>query len=350
MYKRLSIIVFCIVVGIAFSTISYSQDDPATTETKEIESTDTGTADTGTTEPGTVVSPDAKVYYLSGNIFANAKVQFKLQAKDNLLLDKIMYRIDSGDYQVYQNPFLIETEGNHLISYYGVDKIGNMEEAKLFRVIIDTTAPDVTVTNNSQVISANGKYYISKNFTFTIEAYDALSGVNKVEYTLNGEAKEYTAPFSIASDGEIEMKVSAVDNVNNSNDQYSFIIRDDKGKVSTLREGIAKFAVDNTPPAVQITPSEVLNKTADDKNIASTNVKYGVSATDADSGVASIQVRIDNVGDFAPYFNEIKFKTNGEHSIEAKAIDRVGNVSEVTSLSVFVDTIAPESKLDTIPE
>jgi hypothetical protein len=345
MYKRLSIIVFCIVIGIAFSTFSYSQDDPATTENKEVQVTDTSK-----TETGTVVSPDAKVYYLSGNIFANSKVQFKLQAKDNLLLDKIMYRVDGGEYQAYQNPFLIETEGNHQISYYGVDKIGNMEEAKLFRVIIDTTAPEITVTNNSQVINANGKYYISKSFTFTIEAYDALSGVNKVEYSLNGEAKEYTAPFSIASDGEIEMKVNAVDNVNNKNDQYAFSIRDDKGKVSTLREGTAKFAVDNTAPAVQITPSEMLNKTADGKNIASTNVKYAVSATDADSGVASIQVRIDNVGDFATYFNEIKFKTNGEHAIEAKAIDRVGNVSGITALSVFVDTIAPESKLDTIPE
>jgi len=349
MSKKLSIIVFCFIIGIFFSAISYSQNDPATTDDKGVKATDAG--EKGTAKEGTtVVAPDAKVFMLNGNLFVNNKVQYKLQSKDNFLLDKIMYRIDGGEYLVYANPFTIDTEGNHTIGYYGVDKIGNQEENKLFLVIVDTTAPEITVTSNNPVISANGKYYISKNYNFSIEAYDALSGVNKIDYTLNGDAKEYASPFSIASEGEIELKVSAVDNVNNKADQYVINIVDAKGKTETLRDATAKLAVDNTAPVVQITPSEELKKAENDKNIASDNVKYSVGATDADSGVASVQVRVDGMGDFTPYMNQIKFKSNGEHMIEAKAIDRVGNVSEVKSLSVFVDIVPPESKINTIPE
>ncbi len=352
MRKKLSIIVFCIIAGFAYSTFSYSQDDPATTKMKD--GNVTGTAEKAgqknAMDETAVVSQDAKVFYQSGNIFANATVQFKLQAKDNLLLDRIMYRIDSGDYQVYQNPFVIDVEGNHQISYFAIDKIGNQEDAKIFRVITDSTAPDIIVNTNIPVINANGKYYISSSYTFGIDAYDALSGVEKIEYSLNGAAREYTAPFSIASEGDVELKVNANDNVNNRNNRFAFSILDERGKSSVLNEAAVRFSVDNTPPAVLINPSEALNKTADNKNIASTSVKYTVSATDIDSGVSSIHVRIDNIGDFMPYFSDIKFKSNGEHTIEAKAIDRVGNVSAVTAFSVFVDTIAPDTKIDTIPE
>lgn len=346
MSKKLSIIVFCFIVGIFFSALSYSQEDPATTADKDTTVTDKS----GDTKQETVVSPDAKVYLLNGNIFVNNKVQYKLQAKDNVLLDKIMYRIDGGEYQVYSAPFAIEAEGQHVISYYGVDKIGNQEADKLFRIIVDNTAPDINVISNTPIISANGKYYISKNYNFSIESYDALSGVNKVDYSVNGEAKEYVNPFSIAAEGEVELKVSSVDNVNNKAEQFALSVLTDKGKAETIRGALTKLAVDNAAPVVTITPSEELKKAENDKNIAANTVKYDVTATDADSGIAAILVRVDNTGDFAPYINQIKFKTNGEHFIEAKAIDRVGNVSELKSLSVFVDVIAPESQINTMPE
>ena len=351
MLKKLLIISFCFVVGVVFSTLSFSQDDPAATDPAAVEDTTTDKAagDTGT-EGGTATGPEAKTYYNGENTYVNSSVQFKLQAKDNIALDKIFYRVDNNEIQEYQNPFTIANEGIHNVSYYGVDKIGNQEEAKVYQIVVDTTAPDVAITANTPVVKANGKIFISKNFNFAINSVDRLSGVNKVEYSLNGETKEYVAPFSIASEGEVELKVKAIDNVNNATENYVIRLVDPNGNEEVLTGATNKFAVDNASPTVQITPSEALKKSANDKNIASIGVKYAVAATDNDSGIASIQIRIDGQGDFVTYINEIRFKTNGEHTIEAKALDRVGNVSDVQTLAVFVDVVAPESRLETIPE
>ncbi|MGL4369637.1 MAG: OmpL47-type beta-barrel domain-containing protein, partial [Spirochaetota bacterium] len=69
-----------------------------------------------------------------------------------------------------------------------------------------------------------------------------------------------------------------------------------------------------------------------------------------ESGVKMIMVRADGKGDFVPYEKEVFFTTNGDHYIEAKAIDAVGNVSDTVILSVYVDVIPPKTSVETVAE
>jgi hypothetical protein len=53
---------------------------------------------------------------------------FQADHQDNVMTDKIEYRIDDGALAVYQEPFVIDTEGKHIITFFGTDKLGNKED------------------------------------------------------------------------------------------------------------------------------------------------------------------------------------------------------------------------------
>ncbi|HPK45843.1 MAG TPA: hypothetical protein PLV62_12750, partial [Spirochaetota bacterium] len=95
------------------------------------------------------------------NTFVNSKVKFELIAKDNIATDKILYKLDAGNELEYKEPFTIYDEGKHTISYYSIDKVGNKEDMKTFKVIVDNTPPVVNVAVSAPVIKSGDKLYAS---------------------------------------------------------------------------------------------------------------------------------------------------------------------------------------------
>lgn len=307
------------------------------------ESPATRISTTGTTVEG-------KVFVQDTNTYVNSKVKFKLCSRDNFLADKIEYRIDGSDVKVYDSPFNLAEEGKRVISYYGIDKIGNREDAKSMRVIVDNTAPSILVTANMPVLSQGSKVYVSKDFMFRVDARDELSGVAKVEYSLNGtDYKAYRAPFNIPSEGTINLKIRATDNVANVQEQFVMKVYDEQGKEVDVKNVAMTLQTDNVAPVVEIKADRELVQ-RNGRNVAANDVKYTITATDEASGVQHVFVRLDEKGDFAPYAGQVQFNTNGEHLIEAKAVDKAGNMSSVSILSVFVDIIPPETTIQTVVE
>jgi hypothetical protein len=43
-----------------------------------------------------------------------------------------MFSLDDGSWTTYGEPFLVETEGNHVLRFYSVDNAGNAEQVKTF--------------------------------------------------------------------------------------------------------------------------------------------------------------------------------------------------------------------------
>lgn len=282
------------------------------------------------------------------NTFVNSKVQFELFSRDNVATDRILYAINAGAEIVYTAPFAIYEEGRHSIAYYSIDKIGNKEEPKAFRVIVDNTAPVVNVSVTAPVVRSGNILYASRNFSFIIEAKDARSGVSSIQYSLDKtNYQPYITPFSIPVDGNITLSITAMDNVANFTERYSMTARDENGNEISLADGNVALFVDNRSPIVAISPDKELLDRAG-KKIATADYTYTISASDQESGVSSILVRLGGKGEFKPYTGALKFDTNGDHLIEARAIDKVGNVSTTAVLSVFVDIIAPETTIKTI--
>jgi hypothetical protein len=350
MIKKLTIIILCLATGIFFTTLSFSQADKKADEPQkaEIKEEAVKTEADKKEEKKVVVLPAAKTFTDGAAIYVNSQVLFKLTATDDISLDKIEYKIDDAAPLVYQNPFSLATEGPHSIKYYGIDRMGNKEAEKSYSVIVDNTGPAVIVTANAPMKKVGEKLYFTRALFFSINAGDALSGVNKVEYSTNGiDYKEYAAPFSIPSKGEITMKVKAIDNVNNPTEQFAFRVVDDYGNVVESTDAAIKLYTDETPPVVEIRPDKEI-KQIDAKNVTTTDVKYTVTARDDESGVAVIFYRVDGKGEFVPYKSMIQFLTNGKHQIDAKAVDKVGNVSDIVTFSVYVDVLPPRSTIETM--
>ena len=297
-----------------------------------------------------VSATQAAIYTQGLNTYVNPRVKFRLFTTDNIFADKIEYKIDAGEVKVFAEPFSVEQEGKHVIAYNGVDKIGNREDAKSYRIIVDATAPTIIITSNKPLMQQGDKLYVSKDFAFKVDTRDDISGVKSVEYSINGtDFMAYREPFGIPTDGAVNLKVRAIDNVLNTQETYVLKLVDQSGNPVELKQSAVAMQTDNVAPKVEIK----CDKTFLDKNgvkVVSNDAKYSIVATDEASGVGMVYMRVDGRGEFMPYTSELLFNTNGEHSLEAKSVDKAGNMSPVSVLSVYVDVIPPESRLETVTQ
>jgi hypothetical protein len=358
MFRKLAITCVCCIIAVWAVSASYSQSEgddttaPAAVTDDTAPQADVAQPEGDTAQPAvvTTTAEKAKSYFDGAFTYVNIKALFKLTTKDNFLADKIMYKIDGGAEQAFDKEFPITDEGKHTISYYGIDKIGNKEDEKVFHIIVDNTAPEVMLGSSMPIYLANGKYYISRRFLFGISATDALSGTGKISYTVNGkDFSEYATAFSIYADGDVTFSAAAEDNVGNKSSKFKVKLHDDAGKEIVEEKDSLQLFVDNIAPSVTITADKQITP-LNGKNIASKEFKYTVAAEDKESGVKMVIVRVDGKGEFTPYDKEIFFTTNGDHFIEAKAIDAVGNTSDTVILSVYVDVIPPASDIQTVTE
>lgn len=75
-------------------------------------------------------------------------VQVTLDAKDNeggLGVDYTMYRLPSGDWEIYNNPLNFTDEGHYKIEFYSADNDENFEEFKSIQFDIDKTIPEAKI-------------------------------------------------------------------------------------------------------------------------------------------------------------------------------------------------------------
>lgn len=129
-----------------------------------------------------------------------------------------------------------------------------------------------------------------------------------------GDVTTYTvADDDALADGSHTFKVRAVDQLANKS-----------------ASGSLDFIVDTTPPT---TPSNITKASEDTDNTP--NFTWD-AASDATSGVASYQVRIDS-GDFSDIGDVTTFTvanalSDGSHTFEVRAVDQAGNIGSAGSL------------------
>ncbi len=363
MIKRFAGLFACLSVVILLPVTAYSQKTTSTDLEKAIQDNPTGNvgepqkgssgSSAGSSSTGYSVqttSTQAKLYFDGANYFASPKVKFKLTTSDNLVFDKIIYKIDDGVEQDYSGEFNLTGEGKHNIEYYGMDKIGNIENKKNYQIIIDETAPEVIVINETPVIIVNGTYYAQKGCQFSISSKDNLSGVKNVKYSLNGQDySDYSTNFKVNAEGEVQFKVISEDNVGNQTETFKMTLPDSAGGMTVEEKTNFNYMIDNIAPVVTITPEKEFID-VNGKKVTGADNKYTVAAQDDQSGVQSILVKVDGKGGFIVYEKELEFTTNGEHFIEAKAVDFVGNVSDVVVLSFYVDIVPPNTQIQTVAD
>ena len=117
-------------------------------------------------------------------------VTVRLIAEDDSAgVDYTMYKLDDGEWEIYEDPFVVADDGVHTLLYYSVDYVGNEETEKDAELKIDQTPPTINLT------------WDGENSKLVANVSDATSGIAMVEFYVNGEyvgnATEYPYEWEV---------------------------------------------------------------------------------------------------------------------------------------------------------
>ncbi len=287
---------------------------------------------TGDTTPPAVTAAVAGDRDPSGSYLGSATVT--LSATDaGSGVASVEYQLDGGTWASYAAPVVVSAVGTHMLHYRATDVAGNtsVEGMAHFTIVArpgDTTAPSVSAAITGTQDSSGNYLDVA---TARITATDADSGVASVEYQLDGGAwTAYTAPVTVTAAGMHMLHYRATDVA---------------GNVSP--EGMAHFTVvksDTTAPVV----SASLSGTQDADGHYVGKAVVTVTASDAGSGVASVEYKVDG-GVWTAYAAPVPVSAAGSHTVGYRARDVAGNASAEGTVSFTVvaggDTTAPSVAL-----
>lgn len=228
-------------------------------------------------------------------------------------LERTEYKINDGNWITYDYiGVLIIESGNTKISARTVDNAGNVSDEVNEIVRIDKIGPlsPKMITNSSDWV---------KDFVL-IELEPNEEERNEVEIE-SFEYKEddgawvtYEQQIIISKEGLTNVYARATDKLGNIGLESSIVVK-----------------VDRTPP-------ESPEISVSNEDWTSDDVIVAITEKDDDlSGVKETQYKINIDGEWLKYEDEIIVSQEGSHSIFARTIDNVGNISKVAQKIVRVD-------------
>ncbi|WP_238153885.1 OmpL47-type beta-barrel domain-containing protein [Streptomyces xinghaiensis] len=248
-------------------------------------------------------------------------------------VERIEYALDGGEFAEYAAPVAVDALGEHRLVYRAVDRAGNVsaEKAVEFTVVAppeeDTTAPETSAEVSGE--RDDGGAYLG-SATVTVSASDSGSGVERIEYALDGgEFAEYAAPVAVDAVGEHRLVYRAVDRAGN--------VSAEKAVEFTV---VAPPEEDTTAPE---TSAEVSGE-RDDGGAYLGSATVTITATDAESGVERVQYSL-NGGPYLVYTAPVTVARAGPHLLRHRATDKAGNTSAAKTVDFTVaeeDTTEPD--------
>jgi hypothetical protein len=295
----------------------------------------------------------------SSMIMTNGRVTIQGTASDNGALKLVEVRIDegsyvaatpksAGDWSSWSMSVDLGTSGSHRIVPRATDNAGNQAWNSIFiTAIIDSTAPLVTVTSPSNGATVPVGTLVVQG---TTSDNTGGSGIKSVQIRLDGGSflnvvpkstndwSSWTASFGILTAGSHTFQARATDKAGN--------YKDSSVAITTA----AATTNDTTAPIVAIT-----NPTGNSVlTITGGNIAVSGIASDSESGVRIVEVRIDegsyvaatpkSAGDWSTWTVTLPI-TVGEHRLVPRAMDNAGNQAWNSIYVTITDT--PSGSSDT---
>ncbi len=265
----------------------------------------------------------------AGNILS-ARSKIKLSTEDQGAgVKKTVYKIDDGKERSYTSSISMYSlsEGEHTLTYYGIDNVENKESPKTFKFFVDKTAPVVTDEVIGDKYVANGKEYVSGRSKYSLKATDNKAGVKEIQYSFNGKSYEtYSQPFKFDENlSNVYIKANATDKVNN--------------KSKSVNPSKYVRYVDTKAPVLSHSFDGPTFTTRDTTFINSTT-KINLKAVDYSSGVQKIEYAVSGKGK-TEYKEAFTVSNEGNQSVNYSALDNVNNASN-NSFFFIVDNTPPE--------
>lgn len=215
----------------------------------------------------------------------------------------IEYRLGAGDWAPYTAAIELPL-GTTAVDYRARDIAGTLGEVVSAEFSVDGIAPSVTAERSAEP-AASGWHLVAP--TVSLAASDAESGIGAIEYAIGtGAWASYTEPIGIP-EGISELRYRASDAL---------------GNVSAT--AVETFKVDSVRPELT---AALVGRT------------LSLTGSDAGSGIARIEIRLDGAGDWSLYTGAITLD-NRAHSLEYRATDNAGNLGVVAGRSVIGGSIS----------
>ncbi|MFM9280869.1 OmpL47-type beta-barrel domain-containing protein [Paenibacillus jiagnxiensis] len=216
--------------------------------------------------------------------------------------------------------FIVSAEGTTVITARSYDQAGNVSEEAIYELTIDKSKPEVTVTADAEY----AQDAIRAKFKFA----DSLSGIDKRYIQVSGSPDTPQTWISVDSDTETTITDEGI--------WYVHARAIDKGGNVTDADPL-RVVVDRTAPS-----APVITATEDDYTAG--NVDFTVDGSADSLSPLYYEYQIGN-GEFEKGSSG-SITENGTVVISARAIDAAGNVSAVTSKTVYIDKQGPEIDID----
>lgn len=252
--------------------------------------------------PTTILSTDP-----TDALWNNSDIQVSLNASDNGSgVENTFYTINGGTQQSGTS-FAITTEGPNTISYWSVDKAGNVEAVKTETINIDKSVP-ITTAN----VSENWQ---TEDVFVTLSASDIHSGIAATYYQVNGGEVLSGNTVQLTQDGTHTLTYWSLDKAGNIEEKQTKEIKIDKTAPNTT---------DNAPSTWQ-----------------SGDVVVTLSATDTGSGLDDTHYQVN--GGEVKSGNTVQFTQEGTHTLTYWSVDKVGNIEAEHSKTILIDKTAPNT-------
>ena len=283
-------------------------------------------------------SPPSSEHSISGTMGDNgwyvSGVSMTISASDSGIgVYYIKYRIDGGEWQICYDTsvtFTLTNDGEHIVEYYAVDKLGHQENYHTVTIKIDKTPPSSSHTVSGDQYDS----WYKDSASVTIDASDATSGIYRIYYRYykqgttppswvyhEGTSVTFTVDPS-QGPGTYIIEYYAVDNAGNQDSTHSVIIQ-----------------IDNTYPS----SSHSVSGTLGQNGWYVSDVDITVTATDTGSGVDYIAYRIDG-GEWQYYYGGeliLSIGMEGNHTVDYYVVDVMGHRSAIVTVAIGIDKTPP---------
>lgn len=248
----------------------------------------------------------------------------KLAAEDFSGVKAIYYRADNVsticDVGIDGQPFFTSEKANHTLEYWSVDYAGNNETHHyLTQIKLDKTAP-----TGSFEINNGSVYTTSRSVELNLSASDAVSGVSKMRFSLNGFAWFTSEPYAT----QRNWNLTAADGLKTIYVEY-------QDKAGILSQSYSDTIILDTAP-----PSVFVRSPSNNSEVQSADVTVEWNGTDSGSGIDHSEIRLDDnfwidLGGAQSYaFTGL---VDGRHAVRVRVTDKIGQSQEVL-VSFLVNT------------
>ena len=254
-----------------------------------------------------------------GREYASGKNQIKITAFDNKAgIKEIFYSINNAAYVQYEKPFyLSDVKGDLILKAYALDKVGNrtenLEKGESFTIpYIDLSGPSLSHSFTGPTFRMRDTVFINAQTGIVLKATDSESGLNHIEYTVDGSAPQpYNQAFRIDREGLHKVHITGYDNVENTSYSDFTIISDNTGPSISVQFSIRPIGTGiNEGNTLEVYPGHTV------VFLSSTDDKVGYDALYYSLNGSSEKKYVAPIGNFTK---------GGNYTLELRALDKLGN-------------------------